>query len=185
MLASGALIDIGDHTVEVLADPSETGDRYRLRIEADPGGPGIRGDFPHVHPSLVETFTCVSGDMVVRVGRHTSSLPEGATAEVAPGSVHGFLNTGSATLVVDSEVVFPNGYSAAEDLLDFAAAYDRLRTRGPVSRRTGQPPLLDMAVLAHAHRRAMVQPGIAGALMGPLALLGRRLGHRPDTDPDA
>lgn len=118
---------IGDHTVEVVDTPAVTGDRYRLRIVAEPGGPGIRGDFPHRHPILSETFTCVSGHMSVRLGRQVFALLPGETAEVAPSVVHGFVNTGDEPLVLDSEVIFPEGYRRSDDLLRFAQLYDRLR----------------------------------------------------------
>lgn len=178
MLVSGTRLDIGDHSVEVLADPGSLGDRYLLRIEADPGGPGIRGDFPHLHPRLVETFTCVSGSMIARVGRTTTDVAVGEKVEVMPGQVHGFLNTGTDQLVVESEVIFPDGYDASRDLMHFAAIYDRLRRQGPVNRRTPEPPLLQMAVLAHDWRAVMIQPGIAGALMPALALVGKLAGYR-------
>ncbi len=176
MLEPGRRLDIGDHSVEVLETPAATGDRYRLRIEAEPGGPGVTGDFPHIHPALVETFTCVSGEMLVRLGTDTRELPEGEQVEVPVGAVHGFLNTGSDQLVVESDVVFVNGYRHEDDLLEFAAIYDRLKRDGPVGR-NGEPPLLQMAVLTHAYRNVIVQPGVAGRLMGPLAAVGRLRGY--------
>ena len=43
-------------TTEVLATPEETGDRYRVRVTAPPGGgPGIKGFGPHTHPGLVRS----------------------------------------------------------------------------------------------------------------------------------
>jgi quercetin dioxygenase-like cupin family protein len=178
-LEPGTKLEIGDHTVEVVESPSTTGDRYRLRIVADPGGPGIKGDFPHAHPALVETFTCVEGTMAVRLGREVSTLPRGSTVQVPPGAVHGFLNTGDDPLTVDSEVIFPNGYRPEDDLLRFAGIYDRLRREGPLGK-NGEPPLLQMAVLTDAYRHVITQPGPIGRLMGPLAALGRRRGYRSE-----
>jgi quercetin dioxygenase-like cupin family protein len=177
MLSTGRKLDIGDHTVEVVANPAETGDRYRIRIVAEPGGPGIKGNFPHIHPKLIETFQCVSGDMKVRVGKEVSVLNPGKTAVVAAGLVHGFLNTGSEPLIVDSEVIFPDGYARRDDLLQIAAFYDRLRGEGPVSKKTGEPPMLQMAVLVDSYRHVMVQHGMMGVLMTPLAALGRIRGY--------
>jgi quercetin dioxygenase-like cupin family protein len=171
MLDNGAFIDIGDHTVEILDTPHDTGDRYRLRVIAEPGAPGIKGDFPHLHPVLIETFTCVSGEMTVRVGKVVSVLPPGESAEVAPGQVHGFVNGGTDPLVVESEVIFPGGYKPRDDLLRFAAIYDRLRKDRPVKTST-EPPMLQMAVLTHAYRDVIRAPGIAGVLMPTLAALG-------------
>ncbi len=182
MLVSGTRLDIGDHSVEILANPDSLGDRYLLRIEADPGGPGIRGDFPHIHPSLIETFTCVSGSMIARVGRTTSVVAVGEMIEVMPGRVHGFVNSGTEQLIVDSEVIFPDGYDPSHDLMHFAAIYDRLRRERSATGRTGEPPLLQMAVLANDWRPVMRQPGIAGALMPVLAFVGKLIGYRSPSD---
>jgi len=180
VLAQGTVLDIGDHTVEVLDTPAATGDRYRLRIVAEPGAPGIKGDFPHIHPILVETFQCVSGHMVARVDRTVSEVKPGEKVEVPSGKVHGFLNTGESPLTLDGEVIFPNGYRAEDDLMRFAAIYDRLRREGPVNPNTGEPPLLQMAVLANANTRLIRQPGVAGRLMPLLAALGKWRGYRSD-----
>ncbi|MDX1448004.1 MAG: cupin domain-containing protein [Acidimicrobiia bacterium] len=180
MLAPGVTIDIGDHTVEVLANPAELGDRYRLRIVADPGGPGIDGDFPHLHPRLVETFHCVSGNMKVRVGSDVVALPPGESVEVSSGTTHGFLNDGSEPLIVESEVIFPDGYRHDHDLMRFAAIYDGLRRTAPLNPKTGEPPVLQMAVLMVAYDPAIRQPGMAGMLMKPLAAMGRLRGYRAE-----
>lgn len=180
MISEGALFDIGDHSVEVLDTPATLGDRYLLRIVAEPGGPGIRGDFPHIHPILVETFQCVSGEMVARVDRTISEVKPGEKVEVLPGEVHGFLNTGTADLVVECEVIFPDGYRTEDDLMRFAAIYDRLRREGPVNPKTGEPPLLQMAVLAAANPRVIRQPGVAGRLVPVLAVLGRWRGYHSE-----
>ena len=178
MLASGTVLDIGDHSVEVIANPETQDDRYLLRIEADPGGPGIKGDFPHVHPSLIETFTCVSGSMIAKVGRTTSEVGVGDKLEVPEGEVHGFLNTGTDLLVVESEVIFPNGYDPRLDLMHFAELYDRLKRERPVNRKTGEPPILQMAVVTHAWRTVIKQPGVAGVVMPTLSAVGRLAGYR-------
>jgi mannose-6-phosphate isomerase-like protein (cupin superfamily) len=182
VIPAGTRIDIGDHSVEILATPAETGDRYRLRIVAQPGGgPGIDGDDPHVHPSLVETFACVSGSMRALVGRRLLDLVPGERIEVPARTRHGFINTGDTPLEVESEVIFlPPGYRADTDLMRFAATYDRLRGASDVDPRTGEPPMLQMAVLTDAYRSAVLPAGIAGALIRPLAFVGRWRGYRPD-----
>jgi mannose-6-phosphate isomerase-like protein (cupin superfamily) len=178
VLAPGTVLDIGDHSVEVLANPGTLEDRYLLRIEADPGGPGIEGDFPHLHPALVETFTCISGSMVARVGRSAVEVAAGEKVEVAEGQIHGFLNSGTDQLIVESEVIFPKGYDPKLDLMRFAEVYDRLKRERPVNKETGEPPILQMAVLTHGWRRSIKQPGIAGLLMPALAAAGRLAGYR-------
>ena len=171
-LSVGTTMDIGDHTIEVTENPTTTGDRYRVHIVAEPGGPGIKGDFPHSHPIIIETFTCVSGEMSIRAGKDVSPLEPGATAVVQPGVVHGFLNTGSCDLIVDGEVIFPNGYKVEDDLLRLGVIYDALRS-------DGEPSLLRMAVLVRGFRHVIHQPGLGGALLPPLAALGRLRGYRP------
>lgn len=179
MLSPGTRLDIGDHAVEVLGNPEMYGDRYVLKIEADPGGPGIKGDFPHLHPSLVETFTCISGSMTTRVGRTLTEVPVGATVEVEQGQVHGFLNTGTDQLIVESELIFPAGYDPSIDLMVFAAVYDRLRRERPVGDKA-DPSILQMAVLTRAWKGAIRPPGFAGILMPALAALGRLAGYTSD-----
>lgn len=177
MLAAGTVLDIGDHSVEVLANPEALQDRYRIRVEADPGGPGISGDFPHLHPKLVETFTCVSGTMVAKVGKDTTGVAVGETIEVKEGQIHGFLNAGTDQLIVDSEVIFPTGYNPKLDLMLFAETYDRLKRERAVNKK-GEPPLMQMAVLTHDWRDVIRQPGVAGMLMPAMAAVGRLAGYR-------
>jgi len=97
---------------------------------------------------------------------------------VAEGQVDGFLNTGTDKLIIESEVIFPNGYDPRLDLMHFAELYDRLKRERPVNKKTGEPPTLQMAVLTHDWRRVIKQPGIAGLLMPTLAAAGRLAGYR-------
>ena len=180
MLDVGTTLDMGDHTVEVLGNPGTHSDRYVIRVDCDPGGPGIKGDFPHKHPALVETFTCISGDMTVRAGRKVSELAVGQKILVPPGKVHGFLNVGSDQLVVESEVIFPNGYTPDLDLMMFAHTYDRLRSQTAANDKTGEPPILQMAVMMGAYREAIRQPGIAGIVLSAIAPIGRLKGYSAD-----
>ena len=177
MLDIGTVLDIGDHRVEITGNPDSHGDRYVVRIDADPGGPGIKGPFPHVHPTLVETFQCLSGDMVIRAGKEVSDLPVGAKVEVPEGQVHGLLNVGQDQLIVESEVIFPNGYSPDNDLLAFGATYDRLRRERPLSRITGEPAVLQMAVMLDAYKHVQRQPGVLGFVFSALAPIGRLVGY--------
>lgn len=177
-LEIGTVLDIGDHRVEITGNPESHGDRYLVRIDADPGGPGIKGPFPHIHPTLIETFKCLSGEMVVRAGKEVSELSVGAKVEVPEGHIHGFLNVGTDQLVVESEVIFPKGYSPDDDLLAFGATYDRLRRERPLSRITNEPPVLQMAVMLDAYKHVQKQPGVLGFVFSALAPIGRLAGYR-------
>jgi mannose-6-phosphate isomerase-like protein (cupin superfamily) len=178
----GTVVDVGNHSAEILSSPADTGDRYRLRIVAQPGGgPGIDGDGPHIHPVLAETFVCQSGTMKVRYGKDLLDISPGRRIEVPAGTVHGFVNAGVTPLVVECEVVFqPPGYRPDADIIGFLAIYERLRRLSDVSPRTGEPPLLQMAVLCDAYRKGYALPGLTGALIAPLAIAGRLRGYRAD-----
>lgn len=118
--------------------------------------------------------------MIIRSGGEVSELAVGAKAEVPPGEIHGLLNVGADQLIVESEVIFPTGYTADQDLLDFGATYDRLRRERPLSRLTGEPPILQMAVLVDAYKDVQKQPGALGVLFSALAPVGRLFGYKTD-----
>jgi quercetin dioxygenase-like cupin family protein len=180
MVKPGMVFEDPSERTEVLATPQETGDRYRIRVTAPPGGgPGIRGSGLHTHPGLVEIFQCVSGTMTARLGRDVSQLDPGKILEVRPGIVHGFKNTGDEPAVVDVDMVFtPPGPRPEADLMAIGVAIAGLARDGKVNRRTGFPPILQFAVIADAHPEAMKFTGLAGMLMPSLAALGRLRGYR-------
>lgn len=131
-------------TVEILATPRETGDRYRFRLRAPPdGGPGVRGRWVHAHPGFMESFQYVSGSMRLRVGSELVDLGPGERAEAPRDSLHGFVGLGDVPLEVDVEMVFTlPGPRPEADLVAFWAILDRLIRGGQVNPRTGSPPLL-------------------------------------------
>ena len=167
-------------TVEILATPQQTTDRYRLRLTTPPGGgPGIRGLGPHVHPGFIERFHCVSGAMTMRVGSKLQDIGPGEGAEAPPGVIHGFSSSGDEPLVAEVEIVFtPPGPRPEADLVAFWAIVDGLIRRGDVNAKTGMPALLHLAVLIDQFPEAFRQPGVAGWLTKPLAMLGRIRGYR-------
>lgn len=166
-------------TIEILETPDQTGDRYRLRLRAPPGGgPGIRGRGVHAHPGFVESFRCVSGAMKVRVGSQIGDLSPGQYAEVAPDTVHGFVGAGDEPLVVDVDIVFtPPGPRPQADLVTFWATVDELIRDGSISHRTGMPHLLQLAALLDRVPEAFRMPGPVGRLIKPLAVVGHFLGY--------
>ena len=180
MVKPGKVFEEPSERIEVLATPEETGDRYRVRATVDPGGgPGIRVFGAHIHTGLAEIFQCVSGTMTARLGRDISQLGPGNRLEVPPGIVHGFKNTGDEPLVLDVDMVFtPPGPRPEADPMATSVAIEALARDGKVSRRTGYPPMLQFAVIAEAHPKAVKFPGIAGLLMPPLAALGRLRGYK-------
>ncbi len=173
------LIDQGE-TTEVLATPAETGDRYRLRVEVEPGaGPGIGRFGLHLHPAVIETFSCVSGQMTAALGRERRQLDAGDALTVPEGTAHGFVNSGDGPLLLDIEMIFPPpGPRLEADLVELGVIQDALlrerRERDPC----GALSLLQFAVLIQAYPLAVQLSGPAGRLIRPLAWLGRRRGYR-------
>jgi mannose-6-phosphate isomerase-like protein (cupin superfamily) len=182
LVEPGSILNLGKETMTFTATPAETGDRYTVRMTVDPGGgPGIRGFGPHIHDGLTEIFTVVSGIMKYRLGRRITEAGPGDRVEVAPGTVHGFKNVGEDELAVDVEIVFgPEGPTPETDLVSVGVTIARLMEEGKISRLTGYPPMLQLAVVECDTPRAMREAGVPGLLMPPLAWLGRRLGYKPD-----
>lgn len=182
----GTTLEDPSQDTEVLATPDQTGDRYLLRLTVRPGGgPGLRGFGPHLHPGLTEIFRCPSGSMATRLGRTISTLRPGERLEVPPGVVHGFKNTENTDLTVDVDLVFtPPGPRPEADLLPIGLAISDAVAKGEVSRLTGYPPLLQMAVIERSHREAIRHPGFAGLIMPALASLGRLRGYKSSVDQD-
>lgn len=180
MVAPGRVLRFPTETIEVLATPAATGDRYRARLTAPPGGgPGIRGAGLHVHPGVDELFRVVAGTATMRLGRRTRDVSAGAEVEAPAGAVHGFVNSGDVDLVLDVDLVFtPPGPRPEADVMTIGLVLDGLIRDGKVGRRTGMPSVLQLAVLVAEHPEAMTQPGVAGMLMRPLAALGRLRGLR-------
>ncbi len=184
MTAGTVLNDPGEMT-EVLATPRETGDRYQLRLTMQPGGgSGLRGFGLHSHAGLVEILHCVSGNVVGRRNSTINQLHPGDRLEVPAGILHGLKNTSDEPSVVDVDMTFTwPGPRRIADLMAIGVAIDTLVRDGSVSRWTGYPPLLHLAVIEAEHPEAMEHAGLAGFLMPVLARLGRLRGYRvPRTD---
>ena len=118
--------------------------------------------------------------MTVRVGDQMWDVSghDDVEVKVPAGTLHGFLNIGENPLVLDVDLVFtPPGPRPEADLVTFWVMLDGLIRDGRSSRRTGMPPLLHLAVLLGRVPDAFTQPGIAGLLMRPLAVLGRLRGY--------
>ena len=115
----------------------------------------------------------------MRVGSELQDIDPGDGAEAPPGVIHGFSGRGEEPLVADVEIIFtPPGPRPEADLVAYWAIVDGLIRRGDVNAKTGMPPLLHLAVLLDRFPEAFRQPGAAGWLMIPLAMLGRMRGYR-------
>lgn len=179
MVTVGSVFEDLSEKTEVIATPSETGDRYEIRLTIHPGkGPGTRGSGVHTHPGLIEQFRCVSGAGKVRLGREVTDLDTGDEVTVTPGTAHGIKNTEDNPLILDVDLIFtPPGPRPEADLMTIGAVIAGLVQGGKASRWTGYPPLLQMAVIQDAHPEAIQQAGVTRFLMPALAALGRLRGY--------
>lgn len=78
-------------TVTFLITADETGgvySEYRVTLKSGGGNP------PHLHKRFVETFTAISGNLGLKLGRETLILQPGESYAVLPGTVHNFFNPG-------------------------------------------------------------------------------------------
>ncbi len=182
LVEPGSVLNLGKETMEFIATPAETGDRYRVRMTVEPGGgPGVKGFGPHIHDGFTETFSVVSGHMKYRNGRTIGEAGPGDYVEVPPGNVHGFTNIGTDQLAVNVETVFgPEGPTPETDPVHLGVVVARLMEDGKVSRFTGFPPILQLAVVEYETPGATREAGLPGLLMPSLAWLGRRFGYKPN-----
>jgi quercetin dioxygenase-like cupin family protein len=180
MATAGSVFEDLSEKTDVIATPSETGDRYQIRLTVRPGkGPGTSGSGVHTHPGLIEEFTCISGTGRVRLGREIRELGPGDEIVVTPGTRHGIKNRGDEPLILDVDLIFtPPGPRPEADLMTIGVVIAGLVRDGKASRWTGYPPLLQMAVIQDAHPEAMQQVGMTRLAMPFLAALGRLRGYR-------
>lgn len=178
----GTVLNFPTETMEIVATPQQTGDRYRVKMTVTPGGgPGIKGFGPHIHDGSTEIFHIVSGVMTYRLGRDFGDLGAGDRMEIPPGTVHGFKNPRDEALVVDVDIVFgPGGPTPATDPVPVGVTISRLMEEGRKSRITGYTPILQLAVVEYATPKAMREAGLPGVVMPALAWLGRRVGYEAD-----
>jgi mannose-6-phosphate isomerase-like protein (cupin superfamily) len=182
MVEPGSVLELGAERMEFTATPVETGDRYEVRMTVAPGGgPGVKGFGPHIHDGFTEAFRIVSGTMRYRRGREFGEAGPGDRIEVPPGTVHGFKNIGDDELTVEVQIVFgQEGPTVETDPVHLGVTVARLMKEGKVSRFTGYPPILQLAVVEYATPRATREAGIPDPVMRSLAWIGRRLGYTSD-----
>jgi mannose-6-phosphate isomerase-like protein (cupin superfamily) len=140
--------------------------------------PGAFVAAEHIHPQQTEHFEVVAGTLRGRVAGKELAGGPGETVVVPPGTPHVWWNAGGEPLHVRVEV------RPALSFEGFFEAFFGLAQDGKVSRKTGLPNPLQMAVLLRAYRDVLIlaQPprAVQTLLFGPLAALGRLLGYRAD-----
>jgi quercetin dioxygenase-like cupin family protein len=166
---------------EEISDPNtgqrvvfrRTGDVLELDLYVSRGAYVAR----HMHPSQEETFTGVTGTLVLNVGDETKTIGPGDSVTIPARTPHGF-----DPAVDDAHLVVT--VSPGLELDRYFRAYLGLSREGRlrVPARGLPKPLLLFAVLLHRYRREMAAPGIPLWLQRPLiavmAFVGRLLRRR-------
>jgi quercetin dioxygenase-like cupin family protein len=138
-----------------------------------------RGGFvrTHIHPEQEETFTGVSGTLILDVAGEARSIGPGDTVVVPPQTTHGFKAAAEEAHVLVT-------VKPALELESYFRAFLGLsrdgRIRMPVSGLPG--PLLLVAVVMNRFRREIAAPGLPlwlqRLLWQALALVARIFGRR-------
>ena len=137
--------------------------------------PGARVVGEHRHPTMVERFTVLSGELTVRLNGVTSVLGEGATSEVRPGHWHDWWNASDEDALVRVEAMpgerFMHGVETLMGLSRLGYTNDK-----------GMPGLLQQAMLGREFSD-MVQfrkppPVVQRMLFAVLCAVAAPLGYR-------
>lgn len=152
------------------------GEVQHVEMWVDPGG----GVTPHIHPSMDERFTVVSGRPEFLGGRRWQEAGPGEIVNVPGGTRHAFRNRGSEVAHVRCEARPPSTLQAfLEDVAGLSRAGKLTRFGVPAP-----SGVLEAAVLAEAYRDMVVllfpSPPlfIQRLLLPPLARFAERRGRR-------
>ena len=165
----------------VLSRP-EGGRRFEVDLWLQPGA-AVAG--AHVHPSLIERFEVLEGDVTFLVDGAERPMRAGdGRAEVPVGVVHDWWNSGSgiARVRVEVEAVADAPSETAEHFIAMIETLWSLGALGKVNGK-GMPDPLWLAALAHEYRdvvRFVSPPApVQSLLFPPLAAIARRLARDP------
>jgi quercetin dioxygenase-like cupin family protein len=167
---------------QVLDNP-DSGERFIFHTTAaDTGGQLLEFDLVidphgrvpggHVHPGQQESFEVLQGLMRFRKGLRAVTAGPGDLVVVEPGTYHRFANAGDEPAIVRVRVT---PALRMEELFETVAALAAEGRTLP----SGMPKPLDLALFMREFAdevAAPVAPGLARAVMAPLAAVGQRRG---------
>jgi quercetin dioxygenase-like cupin family protein len=117
----------------------------RLIVDMILRGPGS-GSAVHVHPSIHERVTVMSGHVGLCVGGNTSIAKLGKTVDIAPGVRHGFWNAGICEARITTDIRPANRFEAYKFEV-FLRNMIGLAQDGKTDAK-GMPNLLQLALIA-------------------------------------
>jgi quercetin dioxygenase-like cupin family protein len=171
--------DVFEHPVTkerivVLKTAGDTGgELFQMELTLQPGG-FVAGE--HIHPLQDERFEVISGSLRGSIAGKEWSAEPGDTRVVQTGTPHVWWNAGDEDLRVLVD------FRPALRTEEFFETFFGLAQDGKVSRKTGLPNLLQLAVVAREHRNEIVSTRpprlVQTVLFGVLAPIGRLLGYK-------
>jgi mannose-6-phosphate isomerase-like protein (cupin superfamily) len=168
---------------------TEPADELRSLIEVElflQPGAAVAG--AHHHPTLVERFEVVEGEVSFLVGdRERTMGPGDGISEVPAGTVHDWWNSGSGIARVEAAAEVARGAPAdsAERFIGVIEVLWSLGARGEVGD-DGRPDPLWLAAIGHEYRdviRFEQPPAAVQSVLFPLLAVAARLSGRRHADP--
>jgi quercetin dioxygenase-like cupin family protein len=136
---------------------------------------GARVAGEHRHPSMVERFTVLEGELTLKREKITSVLKEGESAVIEPGLWHDWWNAGDRDARVRVEV------TPGERFVHMLETLFGLARLGHTNGK-GMPDPLQLALFASEFSDVIVfrapPPAVQRAVFGALAPIARRRGYR-------
>jgi quercetin dioxygenase-like cupin family protein len=136
---------------------------------------GARVVGEHLHPSLVERFTVLEGELTLKLDGKTSILHEGESAVIEAGAWHDWWNAGDRDARVRVEVTPGERFGHLVETLFGLARLGHVNAKG-------MPHPLQLALTAQEFSDVIVfrkpPPAVQRAVFGVLAPIARRLGYR-------
>jgi mannose-6-phosphate isomerase-like protein (cupin superfamily) len=136
---------------------------------------GARVVGEHRHPALVERFTVLEGELIVKCAGQASRLHQGETAVIEPGVWHDWWNAGDRDARVRVEI------TPGERFVHMIETFFGLARLGHTNSK-GMPNPLQLALTAREFSDIVVfrspPPAVQGLIFGALAPIARWRGYR-------